>query len=93
MGTTWPFGSEEVSIYVEAGLSARQADLDNVLKPLLDTFQGIYEEFNDNKIYFIEAWKTIVPKGDEFLRVRIEPPKSKHTQHCLLYTSPSPRDS
>lgn len=70
-GIEWPFGKDQVSIHVEAGLSARQADLDNVLKPLLDTLQGIYEEFNDNKCYYLEAHKEIVPKGDEYLWLRI----------------------
>ena len=71
LGIEWPFSNEQVAFHVEAGLSARQADIDNVLKPLLDTFQGIYEEFNDNKVYYIEANKAIVPKGDEYLWIRI----------------------
>ena len=71
LGIEWPFSNEQVRFHVEAGLSAKQADLDNVLKPLLDTFQGIYEEFNDNKVYYIEAHKEIVPKGDEYLWIRI----------------------
>ena len=70
--TTWPFGSEQVAVFVEAGLSARQADLDNILKPLLDTLQGIFNEFNDNKCYYIEATKKIVPKGDEYIGLRID---------------------
>lgn len=70
-GLDWPFGIEQVSIDVIAGLSARQADLDNCLKPLLDTLQGIYEEFNDNKVYKIEARKEIVPKGEEYLWFRV----------------------
>ena len=61
-----------VSFHVEAGFSARQADLDNIIKPLLDTFQRIYEEFNDNKVYYVELNKKIVPKGEEYLWVRIK---------------------
>lgn len=45
--------------------------MDNVLKPLFDTYQGIFEEFNDNKVYYVELYKTIVPKGREFLYVRV----------------------
>ena len=71
MGTAWPFGAEQVSFFVEAGVSTRAADLDNTIKPLLDTFQNIFDEFNDNKVYHIELDKTIVPKGEEFLSVRI----------------------
>ena len=71
-GTEWPFGSELVCFQVEAGLSARQADLDNVLKPLLDTIQVIYDDFNDNKVYRIEADKVIVPKGEEYIQLTVE---------------------
>ena len=70
-GLEWPFGTELVSFHVEAGLSARQADLDNIIKPLLDTLQGIYEDFNDNKVYYIELHKTIIPKGEEYLDLRV----------------------
>ena len=71
MDVVWPFGASPLLFQIHAGLSARQADLDNLLKPLLDTFQNIFEEFNDNKVYRIEANKLIVPRGSEFIRVRI----------------------
>ena len=70
-GTEWPFKDMPVSFYVEAGLSNRAADIDNVIKPLLDTFQVIYDDFNDNKVYYVELQKKIVPKGDEYIRVRV----------------------
>lgn len=70
-GIEWPFGTTPVAFDIDAGFSTRAADIDNVLKPLLDTFQGIYDEFNDNKVWRLEATKYIVPKGREFLRVRI----------------------
>ena len=72
IGVEWPFENDFVSFTVEAGLSARQADLDNILKPLLDTFQGIFSEFNDNKVYHIQANKKIVPKGEEYLWIRVK---------------------
>ena len=72
-GIEWPFGTEQISFYIEAGLSARQADIDNTIKPLLDTLQGIFEDFNDNKVYYIEAHKTIVAKGSEYLWIRVRP--------------------
>ena len=53
IGTDWPFGSGQVSFNITAGLSNRGADLDNVIKPILDTYQGVYEDFNDNKVYSI----------------------------------------
>lgn len=67
----WPFGKDEVSFHVEVGLSSRAADLDNTIKPLLDTFQGIFDEFNDNKVNYIELHKEIVPKGAEYLWIRV----------------------
>ena len=71
MGQQWPFSNVPLHWEVEAGLSARQADLDNLFKPLLDTFQVIYDEFNDNKVYGISAKKCIVPKGQEYFSIRI----------------------
>lgn len=71
MGVEWPFGTNPVKFDIDAGFSTRAADIDNILKPLLDTFQSIYEDFNDNKVYELIATKYIVSKGDEFLRVRI----------------------
>jgi len=68
----WPFSDRLVSFTIRAGLSNRGADLDNVLKPLLDTYQQMYEQFNDNKVYEINASKEIVKKGEEFLTVHIE---------------------
>jgi len=71
IGTDWPFGSGQVSFKIIAGLSNRGADLDNVIKPILDTYQGVYEEFNDNKVYNIKLEKRIVKRGREFLDIRI----------------------
>ena len=71
VGTEWPFGDEPVCFHVEGGLSSKLFDLDNVIKPLLDTLQGIYPEFNDNKVYYIELHKEIVPKGEEYLWIRV----------------------
>jgi len=76
---------------VEAGLSNRAADIDNVIKPLLDTFQHIYEEFNDNKVYYVELQKIIVPKGQEFIRVRVGTFNSRtvRTREAVLEESPN----
>ena len=71
IGTAWPFKTDPVSFLVNAGLSNRGADIDNVIKPILDTYQGIFEEFNDNKVYYVELHKEIVKKGEEFLRIRV----------------------
>lgn len=72
MGTEWPFSTEEVSFFVHAGVSTRAADLDNLIKPLLDTYQNIFDDFNDNKVYHIELNKKIVPKGEEYIAVKVE---------------------
>lgn len=73
MGTPWPFGSGRVTFYVTAQFSNKGADLDNCIKPLLDTFQSIYEEFNDKEVYHIELEKRLGKRGAEYIAVRIEP--------------------
>jgi Holliday junction resolvase RusA-like endonuclease len=78
MGQQWPFGSDLVTFFIVAGFSNKGADLDNVLKPLFDTYQGIFEEFNDNKVYHSELHKVIMPKGKEFLYVKISELTDEH---------------
>lgn len=70
--TPWPFGQDPVRFKIIAAFSSRGADLDNILKPLFDTYQGIFPEFNDNKVYMITAEKKIVSKGNEYLDVDVE---------------------
>lgn len=67
----WPFGDSQVTFDVKVGLSNKQADLDNIIKPCLDTYQSMYADFNDNKVYHITLEKFIVPKGEEYLEVSI----------------------
>ena len=69
----WPFGTEPVQFDIDVGLSSKLADLDNVLKPLFDTYQTIYEEFNDKTVYKIKATKALVPRGDEYVAVTVRP--------------------
>ena len=72
-GVKWPFEkSDQLEFDIIAGVSNKMADLDNVVKPLLDTYQGIFEEFNDNKVYHIKLTKQITNKGDEYLYVKVE---------------------
>ena len=78
MGVEWPFGSDPVCFTITVAFSARQADLDNAFKPLFDTYQNIFDGFNDNKVYIIEAKKTIVPKGEEYINVKIERMKNEN---------------
>lgn len=67
----WPFGTSQVIFLVTAGVSNRGSDLDNLIKPLLDTYQGIFPEFNDNKVYGIYLIKDIVSKGSEYIEVTV----------------------
>ena len=72
-GVEWPFEpSQLLEFEIIAGESNKAADLDNIVKPLLDTYQGIFEEFNDNKVYHIKLYKQLTNKGDEYLYVRVE---------------------
>ena len=85
MGQDWPFGSDQVAFYIVAGMSNKGADLDNILKPLFDTYQGIFEEFNDNKVYYTELYKVIVAKGKEFLHVTVSDLKPEHIKESEDY--------
>lgn len=71
MGIDWEFSTDPVTFIVKVGLSSKAADLDNIIKPLLDTFQSIYKDFNDNKVFRIELEKELVEKGKEYLSVKI----------------------
>ena len=73
MGTKWPFGKDEVTFEIEGGFSNRAADLDNIIKPILDTFQNIFKEFNDNRVYEIKLNKEIVKKGTEYVDIKVYP--------------------
>ena len=79
MGVDWPFGSDMVTFDITAAFSNRGADLDNIMKPLFDTYQNIFDDFNDNKVYRIDAKKEIVPKGEEYFEVKIERIEDENT--------------
>ena len=67
-------------------MSNRGADLDNVIKPILDTYQGVYEEFNDNKVYNIKLEKRIVKRGGEFLDIRVREYEDDQTKEAQQKT-------
>lgn len=52
------------------GFSSKASDIDNPLKPLIDTLQKKYD-FNDNKIQVLNVKKEIVKKGNEFITINI----------------------
>ncbi len=54
-----------------SGFSNKQSDLDNAFKPLLDAMQ-LAMGFNDNQIYDIIALKDVVPKGEEYILIKLE---------------------
>ena len=71
-GHIWKFASDTLKFTVKVGLSSKLADLDNCIKPILDTFQHIYPEFNDKVVAEISMKKNIVNKGNEYLSIKIE---------------------
>lgn len=54
------------------GFSSNASDIDNPLKPLIDTLQKKYG-FNDNQIQELTVKKEIVSKGKEFIKISINP--------------------
>ncbi len=54
------------------GMSSQLADVDNPIKPLQDILQSRFG-FNDKRVFFIQAEKIIVAKGEEFIAFHIEP--------------------
>lgn len=60
-----------LSVHLVFGFSSHGADIDNPVKPILDTLQKKYG-FNDNKIYELNIKKEIVKKGNEFIEIQIK---------------------
>lgn len=52
------------------GLSSKNSDLDNVVKPFLDILQKKLG-FNDKQIYGMDLWKEDVKKGEEFVEYEL----------------------
>ena len=58
-------------IYFEFGFSNKASDWDNPVKPFQDVLQKKYK-FDDKDIYRATVEKKIVPKGQEYIKFRIE---------------------
>ena len=58
-------------VHYEFGLSRRDADYDNPVKPTQDVLQKKYG-FDDKEIYEATIKKVVVKKGCEYVKVRIE---------------------
>lgn len=63
-------GKGRLSLSLLVGLSSKNSDLDNILKPWIDILQKKLC-FNDRQIYRLEVTKEIVPKGQEFIEFEI----------------------
>jgi Holliday junction resolvase RusA-like endonuclease len=61
----------KLSLHLLVGLSSKNADLDNILKPFIDILQKKLG-FNDRQIYRLTVEKVIVPKGQEFIEFDIQ---------------------
>lgn len=59
-----------LELNVVFGFSSKGSDIDNPLKPLIDTLQEKYS-FNDNQIQRLVVEKEIVKKGNEFIKINI----------------------
>ncbi len=63
--------SSPYSIEIEFGFSSSLADIDNPLKPFLDILQKKYN-INDRNVYSLNVKKSIVTKGNEFIKFQIK---------------------
>jgi len=64
--------SGKLFLRLTIGVSSKNADLDNVVKPFLDILQK-KSGFNDKQIYGMDLWKEDVEKGKEFIEWEITP--------------------
>jgi Holliday junction resolvase RusA-like endonuclease len=62
---------DQLKLTLVSGFSSKASDLDNTFKPLLDSMQ-IAMGFDDKQVYEIEAYKDVVKKGSEYLRIKLE---------------------
>ena len=61
---------KKLMLFLKFGLSSKNADIDNPVKPLTDCLQKKYG-FNDKQIYKLIVEKEIVKKKEEFIEFRI----------------------
>lgn len=60
----------KLRLHLLFGLSSKNADIDNPVKPFIDCLQKRYN-FNDRQIYSLIIDKVDVPKGQEFIEFSI----------------------
>jgi len=61
----------KLRIFYHFGVSSKATDLDNCIKALQDILAEKYQ-FNDKMIYHLEAIKSDVKKGEEFIQFEIQ---------------------
>lgn len=61
---------ENIKIAIEFGFSTKLSDIDNGIKTFLDCLVKKYK-VDDRHIYEMHVYKTIVKKGDEFIKFKI----------------------
>jgi len=60
----------KLSLHLRFGLSSKNADIDNPVKPFVDCLQKRYR-FNDRQIYRLTVEKVDVAKCQEFIEFEI----------------------
>lgn len=63
--------SGKLSLFLRFGLSSKNADIDNPVKPFVDCLQKRYG-FNDRHIYKLTVEKVDVKKGEEFIEFELK---------------------
>ena len=64
-------------INIEVAFSTISADIDNVLKPMLDILQKKYN-FDDKHVYRLVVEKKVVKKGNEYIAFEISGYEALH---------------
>lgn len=65
-------GKEKFGLVVQVAYSTKAADIDNCLKPLLDSITACVDDtFDDRQVYHIKVDKIIVKKRHEYIKVRL----------------------
>lgn len=62
---------DKLKLSIIAGYSSKLADLDNCLKPVLDSMQACMD-FDDRQVFEIVALKHHVAKGEEYICLKLE---------------------
>ena len=61
----------KLKLDIQLGISSKNADIDNPIKPLLDILQKKYS-FNDKDVYELRITKEDVKKGNEFIVIYLK---------------------